>query len=121
MDESQSLRSDEDVGSYEVICRVTGGVFTQARDAAGELELAVIAEDGDRSRQLARRRAKHGQPMQDKASHGGGSDGLHSARGLSRRDDCRRLKGPEQLTQEQRVATGRGMTCPTEAIVRLRA
>ena len=89
--------------------------------ARGELEIAVVAEHGDRPRQLARGRSERGEPVQDEAAHGGGPDRLHLARGRGRRLDPRRVEGSEQLTQEQRIAARRRVTCAAELLRRLRA
>ena len=121
MDEPQPRGTREDVSADEVIGRRTGSVVAQARHASGELEIAVVTEHGDRSRQLARRRSERGQPVQHEAAHGGGPDRLHLARGRSRRLDPRRVEGSEQLTQEQRIAARRRMTCAAELVRRLRA
>ena len=115
----QALDGGEDVSPDEVIRRRTGGVFAQPRHATGELHLAVISKHGDHPRQLARRRAERGKPMQNKAAHGGRTDLLHLARRVGRRHDPRRIQGTEQLPQEQGVATGRAMTRAAELLGRL--
>ena len=121
MNESQALATDEDVRPDELIRRRTGGVLAQPRHPADELQLAVVAEHGDRPRQLGRIRTERGKPMQDEAAHGRGTDRLHLARRARRRSDPRRVQRAEQLPQEQGIAAGGSVARAAELLGRLRA
>ena len=121
MDEPQTRPPDEDVGPHEVVRRRGGGLLAEPRHLTGELQLGVVAQHGDGSGQLVRRRAERGEPMQDEAAHGRRADRLDVAGGSGRRLDPGRFESGEQLAQEQRVAAGRRMACAAERLRRVRA
>ena len=119
--EPQALGGDEDIRPDKIVGRLPGRVLAQVRHASGEPQLAVISEHGDRSRQLGRRRAECGQPVQDEAAHRGRAHHLHFARGRRRRRHPRGVQGSQQLTQEQRVAAGGRVARAAELLGCLRA
>ena len=104
--ESQALSRNEDVRPHQLICRLSGAVLAQAGHPAGQQRLAVIAEHGDRSRQLGRRGAERSEPVQDEAAHHGRSHVLDRARRGRRRNNLGGGQGLQQLPQEERVTTG---------------
>ena len=121
VDEPQAFVLDEDVGPDEVVRGGGGDVFPEPGDAGGERELGVVAEHGDRPRQLVRVRAERGEPVQDEPAHGRGPDVLDLARGGGRRRDPGRVDGVQQLAQEQRVAARRRVTRAAELLRRVGA
>ena len=80
VNEPQALAADEDVSPDELIRRLRAASSLRPDTRADELQLAVVAEHGDRPRQLGRR-TERGEPMQDEPAHGGRPDRLHLARG----------------------------------------
>ena len=118
VDEPQARVLGEDVGPDEVVRRGRGGLLAQPGHVGGEPRVAVVAEHGDRPRQLVRVRAERREPVQHEPAHGRRPDGLHLARGGGRRRDPRRVDGVQQLAQEQRVAARRGVARAAELVRR---
>ena len=121
VDEPEACVLDEDVGPDEVVRRAGGDLLAELGHAGRERQLGVVAQHGDRPRQLVRLRAERGEPVQDEPAHGRRADGLDLARGGGRRRDPGGVDGVQQLAQEQGVAARRRVTCAAELVRRVRA